>query len=83
MNDDEEQRLSNAIRDLLGHMPAEKQVSMRELLKELAPKFERVSLEDLSDALAKHCTASGRRFSKDSGPIHPFSSKRGMRAKRS
>jgi len=75
VNDDEEQRLSNAIRGLLGHMPAERQVSMRELLKELAPKFERGSLEDLSDALAKHCMASGRRFSKDSGSILPFPSK--------
>ena len=65
MKRDEEQRLSIAIRGLLEQVPPDQPVRKVAVLKELGPKFDRVSIEELTDALARHCSALGRRLSNE------------------
>ena len=54
-------RLSIAIRGLLENMPANKPVSKHALLRELAPKFHGLWLEEFANGLARHCEAMGAR----------------------
>ena len=65
MKPHEEQRLSIAIRRLLEMMPPDQPVIKLAVLKELGPKFEGVSIEEFTDVLARHCKASGRKFSNE------------------
>ena len=65
MKRDEEQRLSIAIRGLLQQVPPDQPVRKVAVLKELGPKFDRMSIEDLTDALARHCSALGRTLSNE------------------
>ena len=60
---DEEQRFLIAIRDLLEKMLPDQPVRKVAVLKELKPKFDRMSIEELTDALARHCKSSGRKLS--------------------
>jgi hypothetical protein len=62
MTPNEHQRLSIAICNLLAVTPADPPVNRRALIKDLGPKFEAVSLEDLSDAITRHCEALDRKL---------------------
>jgi len=46
-----------------GHA-ARQPVNRRVLIKDLGPKFEAVSLEDMSDAITRNCEALGRKLDK-------------------
>ena len=61
----DEQRLSIAIGKLIALVPPEDPVNRRALLKDLAPKFKGVGMEELLDSIARHCEALGRPLSNE------------------
>ena len=71
MKRDEEQRHSIAIRALLEQAQPDQPVRKVAVLIELGPKFDRVSIEELTDALARHCSALGRRLSNEKDKSAP------------
>jgi hypothetical protein len=65
MKRDEAQRLSSAIRGLLEKAPPDQPVRKFAVLKELGPKFERMSIEELTDALVRQCKTLGRKLNNE------------------
>jgi hypothetical protein len=61
----EEERLSITIRKLIALVPPKDPINRRALLKELAPNFKGVGMEELSDWIVRHCEALGRRLSNE------------------
>jgi hypothetical protein len=74
MTPDEEQRLSIAICRALAVTPPDQPIDRRSLMKDLGPMFEGVSLEELSDAITRHCEALGRELSNQRDPSATFKS---------
>ena len=64
MSPDVEQRLSIAICRALAVTPPDQPIDRRSLMKDLGPQFQGISLEELSDAITRHCEALGREISK-------------------